>query len=305
LNKDATGKCRNLHRFLAGWARHCLTAIRLQRRLERYEAALQEGEIVMSTTTTPLSPQGLARTAGPGGRRQSRRPRHVIAAVIAAGAVCLALAMQASAAGASTTFTPPTPDVGIVPFAGDVYTTSSNGTLIPVFPGSTPLSAPLYNLAGGALNVTWGQWSSATATSYAWTVTFKGTTYTHFAIGMSGLVPDGVYSLFYRTFAPDSNNAFCPDVEPSIALPAAFPRPQKPDPDSFIAGSSGKALFVASVAQDLLAAQQLSISVIYHFNGQTYGPVANAAEAAGPVNNGLCRSSYGVDAMRQMLIIQK
>jgi len=50
----------------------------------------------------------------------------------------------------------------------------------------------------------------------------------------------------------------------------------------------------------------LEISVIYHFDGQTYGPVANAAEAAGPVAaTGQCRSSYGIDAMRQMLIIQK
>ncbi len=66
-------------------------------------------------------------------------------------------------------------------------------------------------------------------------------------------------------------------------------------------------MFLASVAQNLLAAQQLQVDLIYHFNGQTYGPVANAAEAAGPVasNNGLCRSSYGIDAMRQMLIIQK
>jgi hypothetical protein len=126
-------------------------------------------------------------------------------------------------------------------------------------------------------------------------------------IGMSGLVPNGVYSLFYRTFSPDSNNAICPNVEPSIALTSAFPELQRPDPDSFVASSSGRALFIASVAQNLLAAQNLTISVIYHFNGQTYGPVANAAEAAGPVasNNGLCRSSYGVDAMRQLLIIQK
>jgi hypothetical protein len=124
---------------------------------------------------------------------------------------------------------------------------------------------------------------------------------------MSGLVPNGVYSLFYRTFGPDSNNAFCPDVEPQVALTAAFPRLQKPDSDSFVASGSGRALFVARVAQDLLAAQQLQVDIIYHFNGQTYGPVANAAEAAGPVasNNGLCRSSYGIDAMRQMLIIQK
>ena len=236
----------------------------------------------MSATTTPLSPEDPARTAGLGRRRQGHRARRVIAAVIAAGAVCMAMAVRAPAAGASTSVTPPVKDVGIIPFPGDVYTASSNGTLIPVLPDSTPASAPLYNLAGNALNLTWGQWSSATATSYASTVTFKGTTYTAFVIAMSGLVPKGVYSLFYRTFSPDSNNAFCPNVEPSIALPAAIPQLQKPDPDSFIATSSGKALFVASVAQNLLAAQQLSISVIYHFNGQTYGPVANAAEAAGP-----------------------
>jgi hypothetical protein len=261
----------------------------------------------MSITTTPPSPEGPARLAGPGRGRGIARSRRTLAAVIAAGAACVALAVQAPVAQASTIFTAPAPDVGIVPFAGDVYTTSSNGTLIAVDPASTAASAPLYNLAGGALNVTWGQWSSATATSYAWTVTFDGTTYTDLVIGMSGLVPDGVYSLFYRTFAPDSNNAFCPDVEPSVALTAAFPRLQEPDSDSFIASSSGKALFVASVPEDLLAAQSLSISVIYHFNGQTYGPVANAGEAAGPVasNNGLCQSSYGVDAMRQMLIIQK
>jgi hypothetical protein len=260
----------------------------------------------MNATTTPFSPEGRARTAGLGRRRESPRPRRVIAAIIAVGAVCIALTVQAPAANASTTLTAPTPDVGIVPFAGDVYTTSANGTLIPVLPESAPASTPLYNLAGDALNVTWGQWSSATATSYALTVTFHGTTHTDFVIRLSGLVPDGVYSLFYRTFGPDSNNAFCPDVEPSVALTAAFPRFQKPDPDSFIAGSSGRALFVASVAQNLLAAQQLQISVIYHFNGQTYGPVTNAAEAAGPVAaTGLCRSSYGIDAMRQMLVIQK
>jgi hypothetical protein len=259
----------------------------------------------MSVTTTASSPEGPARTAGLGRRRERHRRRRVIAAVIAVGAACMAFAVQAPVADASTTFTTPTPDVGIVPFAGDVYTPSSNGTLIPVLPDSAPASTPLYNLAGNTLNVTWGQWSAATATSYAWTVTFKGTTYTDFVIGMSGLVPKGVYSLFYRTFGPDSNNAFCPNVEPTIALTAAFPRLQKPDPDSFIASSSGKALFVASVAQNLLAAQTLEISVIYHFDGQTYGPVANAAEAAGPVNNGLCRSSYGIDAMRQLLIIQE
>ena len=58
---------------------------------------------------------------------------------------------------------------------------------------------------------------------------------------------------------------------------------------------------------DLLAAAQLLINVVYHFNGQTYGPVANQAEAQGPVASlgGLCRSSYGIDAMRQFIIVQK
>jgi hypothetical protein len=219
----------------------------------------------------------------------------------------MALAALAPAAGASTNRTTPTPDVGILPFPGDVFTIGSNGSLIPVDPSMTPASAPLFNLAGSPLNLTWGQWDSATANSDAWTVSYRGTTYTDLVIVMSGLVPNGVYSLFYRTFSPDSNNAYCPDVEPQVALTAAFPRFQKPDPDSFIASSSGKAVFVASVAQNLLAAQQLQVDVIYHFDGQTYGPVANAGEAAGPnaTFNGLCRSSYGIDAMRQMLIIQK
>jgi hypothetical protein len=219
----------------------------------------------------------------------------------------MALAALAPAAGASTGRTTPTPDVGLLPFAGDVFTIGSNGSLIPVDPSMTPTSAPLFNLAGSPLNLTWGQWDSATANSDAWTVSYHGTTYTDFVIVMRGLVPGGVYSLFYRTFGPDSNNAYCPDIEPQVALTAAFPRFQKPDPDSFIASSSGKAVFVASVAQNLLAAQQLQVDVIYHFDGQTYGPVANAGEAAGPsaTFNGLCRSSYGIDAMRQMLIIQK
>jgi hypothetical protein len=261
----------------------------------------------MSATTTPSHPRGPARTAGLGRRRDRHFPRRVIAAVIAAGAVCVALALQAPAAGASTTVTPPTKDLGIIPFTSDIYTISSEGNLIPISIDQTPASAPLYNLAGDSMNLTYGQWNSATATSYVWTVTRNGVTDTDFVIAMSGLVPDGVYSLFYRTFGPDSDNAYCPIVEPQVALPALLSKIQKPDPDSFVASGSGRALFIASVAQDLLAAQQLQVDVIYHFNGQTYGPVANAAEAAGPVasDNGLCRSSYGIDAMRQMLIIQK
>jgi len=242
-------------------------------------------------------------------QRATRRPYppRLVATLIATGLAAIGFVMQAPIADASITFTTPTLNVGIIPFTSDVYTVDQDGNLIPVQLTTTPLSAPLYNVAGDPLNVTWGQFSSATAKSYAWTVTSHGTTYTDFLIGMSGLVPNGVYSLFYRTFGPDANNAFCPDVEPSVALIAAFPQFQKPDSSSFIANGSGKALFLASVPLDLLAATQLQINVIYHFNGQTYGPVANVRESQGPVasNGEQCRSSYGIDAMRQLLIIQK
>jgi hypothetical protein len=240
-------------------------------------------------------------------RRNTSSPRHrALLATIATSLAVIGLAVPVPAASAATTFTPPTANVGTIPLPADVFTLSANGTLIPILPLSTPLSAPLFNLAGNALNVTWGQWSSPGAKSYAWTVTHNGTTYTRFLITMSGLVPNGVYSLFYRTFGPDSNNALCPNIEPALALTAAFPQFQTPDPDSFTAANSGQGLFFASVPEDLLDAQQLQIQVIYHFNGQTYGPVTNQGESRGPdPNTGLCHSSYGNDAMRQLLIIQK
>jgi len=234
---------------------------------------------------------------------ERHHPRRLLATLIATGLASLALVAPAPVAAAAP-ISNVTPQIGIVPFSGDVFTVDQEGNLIAVG-FETPTSAPLYNLAGDPLNLTWGQFSSATAKSVAWNLSFRGTTYTQFLIALSGLVPHGVYSLFYRTFGPESNNAFCPNVEPSVALTAAIPQLQKPDPDSFVASSSGNALFFASVAQNLLAAQQLQVSVIYHFNGKTYGPVANEGESEGPVHEGHCRSSYGIDAMRQFIIIYK
>jgi hypothetical protein len=240
-------------------------------------------------------------------KHRERRSRRLLATLTATAAACMTLVVLAPAAVAALPVSSLTPQIGIIPFPGDVSVLNYQGALIPVDPTSTPASAALYNTAGNALNLTWGQFSSATAKSIAWNLRYDGTTYTQFLIGLSGLVPNGVYSLFYRTFNPNSNNAFCPNIEPSIALTAAFPQFQKPDSSSFVASSSGKELFFASIAQDLLAAQQLQVSVIYHFNGQTYGAVANQAESQGPVasQGGLCRSSYGIDAMRQFLIIYK
>jgi hypothetical protein len=188
-----------------------------------------------------------------------------------------------------------------VPFANDVFWFTNNALTV-VDPASTPASAPLFSFEGNPLNVTWGQFSSATATSEV----KQHRSHTDFDILLSGLIPNGVYSLFYRTFGPDSNNAICPNVEPTVALTAAFPQFQKPDSSSFTANGSGTALFFGRVTGNLLAATQLQIAVIYHFDGKTYGPVANAAEANGPGGPGVpCQSSYGIDAMRQLVIIQK
>jgi hypothetical protein len=261
-----------------------------------------------AATQTPVSGRPRLASEHSYAKRARLRPgpRRLLLTLITLGAVCIALAVQAPVAGASSSFPSLTPDVAVVPFANDVFW-FTNGALTVVDPASTPASAPLFNQEGNPLHLTWGQFSSPTAKSYAWTDRFGGVTHTDFAIGMSGLIPNGVYSLFYRTFGPDSNNAFCPDVEPAVALTSAFPQFQKPDADSFLASSSGKALFIGRVPGNLLAATQLQVSVIYHFDGKTYGPAANQAESQGPSasNGGRCQSSYGIDAMRQLVIIQK
>jgi hypothetical protein len=86
----------------------------------------------------------------PRGRRRSR----LIATLVASCLASIALVAQPPVAGAAIMFTTPTPNVGIIPFTGDVYTIDPDGNLIPVEITSTPLSAPLYNLAGDPLNLT-------------------------------------------------------------------------------------------------------------------------------------------------------
>jgi hypothetical protein len=230
---------------------------------------------------------------------ERRRSRRVVATLLATGLVGIAFAVQAGAAGASNS----TPASAVIPFTGDIYTLGANGNLIPVDISSTPPSALLFSLDGATLNQSWGQWSSATATSLVKTITRPGATYTDFKITLSGLIPGGVYSLFYRTISPDSANPVCGavgDHEPLVALTARFPHRQAPDPDSFVAARSGGASFHARVAGRLLDAQLVLIDVIYHFDGNVHGPVPTAGEA-----NNNCRSSFGIDTMRQLLIIQK
>jgi hypothetical protein len=231
--------------------------------------------------------------------RDRRRARRVLAALLAAGVASITLSAPGAVAAGASSHAKRTPNVGLLPFAGDVYQSSSNGTLIGVDPSSTPAATPLYNLAGNALNVTWGQFSSASATSLAKTITRDGVEYTDLRITLSGLIPNGVYSLFYDTFGPDSSNPLCPS-DRLVALNARRPQRRQPDADSSIADSSGAARFHARVAGDLLAAQSFSIAVIYHFDANTYGPVPTGGEA-----NNHCQPSFGNDAMRQLLIVQQ
>lgn len=219
------------------------------------------------------------------------------------GLAIAALAVQAPVAGASSVDGAWAPAVAIEPFAGDVFTVGSNGSLIVVDPRPTPDSAPLFNLEGEPLGLTWGQWRSATALSRAKTATEGGVDYADFKIILSGLIPNGVYSLFYRTFSPDSANPVCGATgsdDPLVALTARFPERQTPDAESFVADSSGAARFDGRVAGRLLDAQSLLIFVIYQFEGNVYGPVPNYAEG-----NNNCRSSFGIDAMRQIIIFQE
>jgi hypothetical protein len=191
----------------------------------------------------------------------------------------------------------------VQPFARDVFIVSGVGVLIPVDPTSTPPEAALFSATGAPLGLTWGQFSGATATAKAKVSDHRTGTRTDVHIQLRGLIPHGVYSLFYTTFGPDSENPLCPGVERSLALTSADAG-QRPDAASFIADAHGKAEFHARVPGDLLAADILSYTVIYHADGQTYGALANRAESESQ-GEPACRSSYGADAIRQLLILQK
>ncbi|MGH9162496.1 MAG: FG-GAP repeat protein [Vicinamibacteraceae bacterium] len=169
---------------------------------------------------------------------------------------------------------------------------------------------PLFNLEGAPLPITWDKWTDPRGESIARCDNDRTTV----LITLEGLVPNGVYSLFYTTLGPDSENLSCPNIERSLPLYAArpcmdgeqdlpYPFCNQPDAASFIADRYGRMLFMARVDGCLLDAVQLSYQVVYHADGQTYGDLPNRREfeTQGP----LCRDSWGTDAMRQLQILQK
>jgi hypothetical protein len=224
-----------------------------------------------------------------------------ISAFVAIGFACAALALQSApvaAAGAHAATRGRTPSVALEAFAGDVFQLGSNGSLIAVDPRTASDTAALYNAEGDSLNTTWGQWRAATGSSLAKTIIRPAGTATDLRITVGGLFPNAVYSLFYSTIGPQSVNPVCA-TEPLVALTARRPARQQPDASSFVTDGSGAASFHARVPGTLLDAQSFIIFVIYHFDGKVYGSLPNAGDSA------RCRSTFGVDANRQLLIIQK
>ncbi|MBI2571843.1 MAG: hypothetical protein HYV63_32945 [Candidatus Schekmanbacteria bacterium] len=164
----------------------------------------------------------------------------------------------------------------------------------------TPADAPLFNVVGAGMGITWGQFQMATATSRAHCVAGDGRT--DVRLRLSGLIPNGVYSVFYGTLQPDSENPLCPGVERTLAL-ISKDAEQQPDFASFVADENGDADFQGRVDGCLFDALQVFFSVIYHFYGTTYGELPNAGEYLTQGSD--CRSSFGEDAMRQLLILQQ
>jgi hypothetical protein len=195
---------------------------------------------------------------------------------------------------------PDHPD-GLQIFSRDVYVIVGSTLRNPI--DTTAPDANLFNVAGVNLGVTWGQWMAATATSTAHVQGGANHPRTDVRIQLSGLIPGGVYSIFYVTLLPDSENPLCPGVERGLPLTAFKPERQSPDASSFVADANGQAQYRGLVDGDLLGATQVIFEVIYHLDGQTYGTLPNHGEFNTQGTG--CRSSYGEDAMRQLLILQK
>lgn len=192
---------------------------------------------------------------------------------------------------------PPDPQDDITIFNRDVFETVGSTLRNP--DGNTSPTAPLFNVAGVNLDITWGQWMGASATSTA-RVTGKDT---DVRISLQGLVPNGVYSVFYLTIGPDSENPLCPGVERSLPV-VSTDKTSGPDASSFIANKNGSADYRGTIPGDPSAAMQFYVSIIYHFDGGTYHPLPNKGEFLTQGRATPCRSSFGEDAMRQLLILQ-
>jgi hypothetical protein len=208
-----------------------------------------------------------------------------IRSILALSAALGALALAAPAALAA----PPDQADAVQPFADDVYVIVGSSLRHPT--DTTASDANLFNVAGVPLNLTWGQFSSATATARAHQ-TGGSQPRTDVRLQLAGLIPGDTYSVFYVTLEPDSSNALCSGAERGLPLV-----------ESFTAGVDGTADLRARADGALLDAYELVYEVVYHLDGQTYGSLPNRGEWL--TQGAQCRSSFGEDAMRQLLVVQE
>lgn len=235
---------------------------------------------------------GMSMRGGTSTKTQTRR-----------GRVCSAVAVLAAVLAASPTAGASTPDHEdyVQTFPQDVNVIVGSTLREP--DAGTADDAPLFNDAGATLGLTWGQWRQATASAVAHEIGGPNGPRLDVRLELAGLVPGGIYSVFYITLEPDSENPLCPGVERSLPLPGVHPVRQLPDASSFVAGTDGTASYRGRADAALLDAGTLLYSLIYHWDGGTYHPLPNRGEFLTQGDN--CRSSFGDDAMRQLLVIQQ
>lgn len=222
-----------------------------------------------------------------------RRPKKAVAlAVLVAG-----LALVAGPLGGPAIAAPPDAADAVQAFNRDVFEIVG-GTLQNPTADSSP-DAPLFTEAGINLDTTWGEWSAATAMS---TVRTNGPR-TDVRLQFAGLVPGGLYSVFWGTLQPDSEQPLCPGVERTLPLDALHPAGDAPAPNAFVPGADGAAEFRGRVDQRLMEAGQVFFSIVYQFYGETSYPFPNRGELLTQGQN--CRSSFGQDAMRHLIVLQK
>jgi hypothetical protein len=245
-------------------------------------------------------------------------------------------------AGQSDAASPPDREDDVSPVRLDVYvlvgTTLQNPiglcTADPCAPGETSPNEAMFTLSGSPLGVTWGEFQMTAADSR---VSCRKDGTTNIRINLTGLIPNSVYSIFYRTFGPDSSNPFCPNEERSVVVPnlCKGKQCQNVQPDSkILSDANGTATFVGRVNGCLLDATITLLDVIYHSDGNTYFELPNFLEfqtQLTPCQGNLdcqsgdyclnnvcqplscpaeptcrvCSSSFGRDAHRQAVIVQK
>ncbi|HEV8340594.1 MAG TPA: hypothetical protein VGR25_13215 [bacterium] len=114
-----------------------------------------------------------------------------------------------------------------------------------------PPNTPLYNADGKPLSFTLGQWLGARGTV---SIELRGQE-TQVRVSLSGLVPNGVYSLFRVTFQP-TGNTFAPLDGAGTA-------------NNFMAAADGTASVTVSTPTPQTHAN--GVVLVYHSDGQAHG----------------------------------